>query len=126
MRRGWGSWGPIASPAPHLDSIVVQVVIDNGKRTMQQLSSSLHLSQHVVDSAHRLFMLAVEHNFIQGRKTLNVIASCLYIVCRREKSEHLLIDFADNMQVSLCLCVGVTTERAPFMTVSSYVLCVSV
>lgn len=67
---------------------------------MQQLSSSLRLSQHVVDSSHRLFMLAVEHNFIQGRRTLNVIAACLYIVCRRERSEHLLIDFADLLQVS--------------------------
>lgn len=68
---------------------------------MQQLSSVLRLSQHVVDSAHRLFMLAVEHNFIQGRKTINVIASCIYIVCRREKSEHLLIDFADALQVRI-------------------------
>ena len=68
---------------------------------MQQLSSTLRLSQHVVDSSHRLFMLAVEHNFIQGRRTLNVIAACLYIVCRRERSEHLLIDFADLLQVSL-------------------------
>ena len=43
-------------------------------------------------------MLAVQHNFIQGRKTHNVIAACLYTVCRREKTPHLLIDFSDVLQ----------------------------
>lgn len=99
------TFAPLAAvslPPPHCAACIsLQIVIDNGKRTMQQLSSVLRLSQHVVDSAHRLFMLAVEHNFIQGRKTINVIASCIYIVCRREKSEHLLIDFADALQVRI-------------------------
>ncbi len=52
-----------------------------------------------MESAHRLFILAVQRNFVQGRKTFVVIAACLYIVCRREKSDHLLIDFSDSLQV---------------------------
>ena len=39
----------------------------------------------------RLFMLAVQHNFIQGRKTHNVIAACLYTAVR-----NLLIDFSQS------------------------------
>ena len=27
----------------------------------------------------------VQHNFIQGRRTANVVAACLYVVCRRAK-----------------------------------------
>ena len=99
-----------------------QVTIDNGKRLIQQLASQLHLTQvcallvawpcgsaahavcgwgqHYVDSAHRLFILAIQRNFIQGRKTIHVVAACLYIVCRREKSAHLLIDFAEALRVS--------------------------
>ena len=53
-----------------------------------------------MDSAHRLFILAIQRNFIQGRKTIHVVAACLYIVCRREKSAHLLIDFAEALRVS--------------------------
>ena len=105
-----------------------QVTIDNGKRLIQQLASQLHLTQvcallaswacgsaahavcgwgqHYVDSAHRLFILAIQRNFIQGRKTIHVVAACLYIVCRREKSAHLLIDFAEALRVS-CMPVMV-------------------
>ena len=52
------------------------------------------------EAAQRLFMLAVQHNFIQGRKTTHVIAACLYTVCRREKTSHLLIDYSDVLQVA--------------------------
>ncbi len=84
--------------------VSAQIAIDNGKRLLQQLASSLHLSQHVVDSAHRLFVLAVQRNFVQGRKTYIVVAACLYVVCRREKSDYLLIDFSDTLQVCVCVC----------------------
>jgi transcription factor IIIB subunit 2 len=43
----------------------------------------------------------VSKNFVQGRKTQNVVAACLYIVCRREKSPHLLIDFSDILQTNV-------------------------
>lgn len=48
-----------------------------------------------------MFILAIERNFVQGRTTTSVTASCLYIVCRREKSPHMLIDFSDALQVNL-------------------------
>eukprot|EP00957_Ditylum_brightwellii_P061944 4701082-Ditylum_brightwellii.AAC.1 len=56
------------------------------------LSSRPHLS------AHRLFTLAVEKNFTQGRRKAPVTAACLYIACRMEKSQHMLIDFSDALQ----------------------------
>lgn len=49
----------------------------------------------------RLFTLAVQHNFVQGRKTENVCSACLYIVCRREKTPHLLIDFSDLLRTNV-------------------------
>ena len=70
----------------------------NGQRHIQQLANVLRLAEHHQEAAQRLFMLAVQHNFIQGRKTHNVIAACLYTVCRREKTPHLLIDFSDVLQ----------------------------
>ena len=51
-----------------------------------------------MDAAHRIFILAIEKNFVQGRLTTNVAASCLYIVCRREKSPHMLLDFSEALQ----------------------------
>jgi transcription factor IIIB subunit 2 len=100
--------------------------------------------QHYIDSAHRLFLLAVQRNFVQvrlrivyhqhrsqvgvpwqGRKTSNVVAACLYIVCRREKSPHLLIDFSDVLQVS-CYWERdvflVDTQRLALIQTNVYVL----
>ena len=45
--------------------------------------------------------LPPQHNFIQGRKTQHVIAACLYTVCRREKTAHLLIDYSDVLQTNV-------------------------
>jgi transcription factor IIIB subunit 2 len=48
-----------------------------------------------------LFTIAVEKNFVQGRRTTHVVAACLYIACRQEKSQHMLIDFSDALQVNV-------------------------
>ena len=72
-----------------------------GRKLLQQLCDALRLRSHHLEAAHRYFALAVQHNFIQGRRTRNVAAACLYIVCRREKTSHLLLDFADVLQTNL-------------------------
>lgn len=90
-----------AGPGYALSRESREIAINNGKRHIQQLAGSLRLSQHYVDAAHRLFILALQRNFIQGRRTTHVVAACLYIVCRREKSAHMLIDFSDALQINL-------------------------
>eukprot|EP00041_Stephanoeca_diplocostata_P025724 m.679073 g.679073 ORF g.679073 m.679073 type:complete len:529 (-) comp22810_c0_seq6:2435-4021(-) len=77
------------------------MTIDNGRKAIASLAASLSLHAHHIDSAHRYFKLAVEHRFIQGRKTEFVVAACLYIVCRYEKTSHMLLDFADALQVNV-------------------------
>ena len=32
---------------------------------------------------------------------MHVIAACLYMTCRQEKSQHMLIDFSDALQVNV-------------------------
>lgn len=61
----------------------------------------MRLSNYFVDAAHRFFTVAVEKNFVQGRRTTHVVAACLYIACRQEKSQHMLIDFSDALQVNV-------------------------
>ena len=71
-----------------------EVAFSNGQRHISQLAAALRLADHHQEAAQRLFMLAVQHNFVQGRRTQHVIAACLYTVCRREKTPHLLIDYS--------------------------------
>lgn len=52
-------------------------------------------------AAGQVFKLAVGLNFIQGRRTKTVAAVCLYIACRRQDGNTImLIDFADVLMVS--------------------------
>mmetsp|Transcript_11384 Transcript_11384/g.24126 ORF Transcript_11384/g.24126 Transcript_11384/m.24126 type:complete len:624 (+) Transcript_11384:220-2091(+) len=78
-----------------------ETTLANGRRRIQEVASRLRLGGHYVDAAHRLFTIAVEKNFVQGRRTMHVVAACLYISCRQEKSQHMLIDFSDALQVNV-------------------------
>ena len=73
----------------------------SGKRRIQEVAALMRLGTHFVDAAHRLFTVAVEKNFVQGRRRAHVIAACLYTSCRQEKSQHMLIDFSDALQINV-------------------------
>ncbi|KAL3786055.1 hypothetical protein HJC23_003903 [Cyclotella cryptica] len=73
----------------------------SGKRRIQDVAALLRLGNQFVDAAHRLFTVAVEKNFVQGRKRAHVVAACLYTACRQEKSQHMLIDFSDALQINV-------------------------
>jgi transcription factor IIIB subunit 2 len=69
----------------------------------------LRLSDVVSLAATRLYTLAVEHKFTKGRKSLNVVAVCLYVACRqKETRNYMLIDFSDLLQVEPSPCFYTT------------------
>ncbi|KAJ1417917.1 cyclin-like protein, partial [Ochromonadaceae sp. CCMP2298] len=73
----------------------------NARRSISHVASSLRLPPLYIDRAYRLYQLALQRNFIFGRKQLHVVATCLYIICRQERSPHLLIDFSDALQINV-------------------------
>ncbi|KAH3854172.1 hypothetical protein DPMN_096711 [Dreissena polymorpha] len=77
------------------------VTLQNGKRRIQQLASQMNLNQHCVDTAFNFFKMAVSKQMTRGRKHTHVIAACLYLTCRAEKTPHMLLDFSDVLQVNV-------------------------
>ncbi|KZV70104.1 cyclin-like protein [Peniophora sp. CONT] len=76
--------------------------IANAQRKITSIAHILRLSDNVSLAATRLYTLAVEHKFTKGRKSLNVVAVCLYIACRqKETRNYMLIDFSDLLQVNV-------------------------
>lgn len=71
------------------------------RRNIAQVAGTLRLPGIYVDKAYRLYTLALQRNFIFGRRQMHVVATCLYTICRQEKSPHLLIDFSDALQVNV-------------------------
>lgn len=75
-----------------------------GKRRVKQLAAALRISEAVSDSGERFYALAVQNEFIRGRKSVYVVAACLYAACRTLKDSHMLIDFSDLLQVCGVFC----------------------
>jgi len=92
----WGGPGQRFTSGGTKDQTILK-----GKQRLHSLATQLNLDPHFVEAAHRLFILAVQRNFTQGRKIANVLAACLYIVCRREKAPRLLIDFSEVLQTNV-------------------------
>ncbi|KAI9824293.1 MAG: transcription factor TFIIIB subunit brf1 [Phylliscum demangeonii] len=79
-----------------------EVTDANGKRYINQLAAALHIPPATSDMAFQVYKLAACHNFIQGRRTKNVAAVALYIACRKQKRNSvMLIDFADVLNVNV-------------------------
>ena len=78
-----------------------ETTLAKGRASIAEVAGRLRLQNHYVESAHRLFAFAVQRNFVQGRKTMHVVAVCLYIKCREDKSPHMLIDFSDALSVNV-------------------------
>jgi transcription factor IIIB subunit 2 len=77
------------------------VTLANIRRVISQVAGNLHLPPLYIDRAYRLYQLALQKNFVFGRRQMHVVATCLYVICRQEKSPHLLIDFSDALQVNV-------------------------
>lgn len=76
--------------------------IANASKKIQSIANILRLSEVVCLAATRMYTLAVEHKFTKGRKSMNVVAVCLYVACRqKETRNYMLIDFSDLLQVNV-------------------------
>ncbi|KDE07061.1 hypothetical protein MVLG_02637 [Microbotryum lychnidis-dioicae p1A1 Lamole] len=73
----------------------------NGRRRIQGLAIALHIPERLADAGQRYFNLAVNLNFVQGRRTQYVVAACLYCACRMDKTSHMLIDFSDMLEINV-------------------------
>jgi transcription factor IIIB subunit 2 len=75
-------------PTSHRPSVEV------ARRAIKSISRTLHISDELVDKATGLYKIAVNANVVAGART-SVLCACLYAICRREGTSHMLYDFAD-------------------------------
>ncbi|ODV58860.1 transcription factor TFIIIB subunit BRF1 [Ascoidea rubescens DSM 1968] len=78
-----------------------ELTLATAKRRIKALALSLKVPDYVSDAAYQWFKLALTNNFVKGRRSQNVIAACLYVACRKEKTRHMLIDFSSKLQISV-------------------------
>lgn len=71
------------------------------KYKMKIIAQVMKIPEYIVNSAFGWFQLALNRNFVKGRRSQNVLAACLYVACRKVKTHHLLIDFSSRLQISV-------------------------
>lgn len=78
-----------------------EATLNNARRKLRAVSHALNIPEYITDAAFQWYKLALANNFVQGRRSQNVIAACLYVACRKEKTHHMLIDFSSRLQVGV-------------------------
>ena len=78
-----------------------EATLNSARRKLRAVSFALNIPEYVTDAAFQWYKLALSNNFVRGRRSQNVIAACLYVACRKEKTHHMLIDFSSRLQVSV-------------------------
>ncbi|KAG5189775.1 cyclin-like protein [Tribonema minus] len=81
------------------DSREASIQAAHGK--IKMIATQLRMSLKYAEAAHRLFRAAVTNRFVQGRKTVNVIAACLFIVARQNRLPMMLLDISDAVRVNV-------------------------
>ncbi|EGG20166.1 TATA box-binding protein-associated factor [Cavenderia fasciculata] len=74
---------------------------ENARRRMHTIAGQVGLKDVHIDMGVRLYETAMDFKFTKGRSTQIVSATCLYTVCRRELTPHLLIDFSEAIQLNV-------------------------
>lgn len=88
--------------------------LSRAREAIQRMGRANRVSTSTCEKALRWFNLALDgvpevplqsglpqpKNYILGRKQEYTVAACLYVACRYAKTSHLLIDFAEAIDVS--------------------------
>lgn len=61
----------------------------------------LGLSEGIMTRAYRWYKLSLQGNLTKGRNILYTLSACVYIVCRQEKTPHLLNDFSELLDLNV-------------------------
>lgn len=68
---------------------------------IQNICCGLGLGHEHACSAFRWYKLALQYNVSKGKNILYTLSACVYIVCRQEKTPHMLIDFSALLRIDV-------------------------
>ena len=70
-------------------------------KLIDSVAKILTISESIVKYAKRLYKIASNKKFTQGRNTRHLVGATLYLACRYNKTSHLLIDFSEVLRINM-------------------------
>ncbi|KAF7700656.1 Transcription factor IIIB 60 kDa subunit [Cucumispora dikerogammari] len=71
------------------------------KNTLKSICSPIGLGEDHALSALKWYKLSLQYNLSRGKSILYTLSACVYLVCRLEKSPHLLMDFSVLLRINV-------------------------
>lgn len=68
--------------------------VEAARRSMVTIARQLDISDDMIETAVAVYKLAVQMNAVSGARP-SILCAVLYTVCRREKTSHMIYDFAE-------------------------------
>lgn len=81
-----------------INTVSQELSLQKGFSKLNMIAERLALNDKIQEAGRRMYQLAFSMSFKGGGQKL-VASACLYLVCRRNRSPHLLIDFSDVLRV---------------------------
>ncbi|XP_036150414.1 transcription factor IIIB 90 kDa subunit [Monomorium pharaonis] len=75
------------------------ITIQNARKGITHLCLQLGLNQNCIDTSVNFYKMALNRHLTRGRKQAHNQAACVYITCRIERTEHMLIDISDILHI---------------------------
>lgn len=83
----------------HTTPVSQRPSVEVARRNMYNIARQLEISGDMAEQATGIYKLAVTNNAVVGART-SILCACLYAVCRREGTNHVIYDFADATKES--------------------------
>ncbi|KYM97990.1 PREDICTED: transcription factor IIIB 90 kDa subunit [Cyphomyrmex costatus] len=75
------------------------ITLQNARKGITHLCLQLGLNQNCIDTSVNFYKMALNYHLTRGRKQAHNQAACVYITCRVERTEHMLIDISDVLHI---------------------------
>ncbi|XP_012224753.1 transcription factor IIIB 90 kDa subunit [Linepithema humile] len=75
------------------------ITLQNARKGITNLCIQLGLNQNCIDTSVNFYKMALSRHLTRGRKQAHNQAACVYITCRIERTEHMLIDISDVLHI---------------------------
>lgn len=96
--RSLGQPRPMRSTT-HVTPISQRPSVELARRHIFNIARQLEINGDVAEMATGIYKLAVSNNAVSGAR-MSVLCACLYAVCRKEGTNHVIYDFADATKES--------------------------
>lgn len=71
------------------------------RNTISGICASLGLGMDHVECSFRWYKLLLQYNLSKGKSILYTLSACVYIVCRQERTPHMLMDFSNALHIDV-------------------------